>query len=195
MPVKKKQKVETVEMIEMEKAKSGSFVTMPEIITFKALRMQGFPDTKIAEKTGRSNHTIAKALKLFDQILPEEPDLKNKVSDRLEEITERYFQNAEMICHAADKQVMAKIFLTETTAMDAAKIRQIYGNILARALGMKEDDPSDEKNPRIVNFINTVINIQNKQKDDRLGTTTSVAEPVGGNVGGRKEVVLEGVKF
>ena len=176
----------------VEKDPSG-FVTMEEAIQMKVMRMQGLPDTSIAKKIGRGNHTVGKILKNFESLLPEDVDLKNKVADRFEEITERHLRNAEIICKQADEEVSKKISHVTTTAVDAARIRQIYGNILNVGLGQgKLGDDESGNNPTVINFINTIVNIQNKQKDDRLTTTPRAKRSIGKNEQGGKETCVEG---
>jgi hypothetical protein len=180
---------------ETEVAEKGSFVTMLEIIDMKAYRLQGLSLQKIADTMGRNIQTVSKALALFEKILPEQADLKNKIIERIDEIAERHLQNAEIICQAADNQVMRKIYLEETTAMEAAKIRQIYGIILNNGLGIKDGNMENEgsKNPKIINFINTIINIQNNQKDDRPGSTTRIEETTGKHDDGGEKISVEGI--
>lgn len=189
--------IETTQPVEIQKAEKGTFVTMPEVIDMKGLRLQGFSLQAIADRLGRNIKTVKRSLELFEKILPDEPNLKYRIIDRVEEIAERHLQNAEIICQAADNQVMRKIYLEETSAMDAAKIRQIYGGFLNPTLGIKDgttpDDGSD-KNPKIINFIQNIINIQNNQKqDDRLRPTTRTESSAGANDDGGKEACVEGV--
>ena len=143
-------------------ATTSSYVTMLEIIEMKVMRMSGMTLTKIAEKVKRSHSTVKHSLQLFDDILPTEVDLKNKVIDRFQEIMERHLQNAEVIIQASDNQVMRKIYDEGTTAMEAAKIRQIYGQEERSILGIKFGviPESETKNPVVINFINKVINIK-----------------------------------
>lgn len=181
--------------VEFEKPKKGSFVTMPEIIDMKALRMLGLSYQKIAERIGRHIKTVIKSLALFEKILPEQADLKNKIIDRIDEISERHLNNAEVIIQAADNQVMRKIYLEETTAKDAAWIREVYGRILNAGLGLERriTPDSGDTSPKVTYFLNTVINIQNNQKDDRLKSTAGVKETVRKNEHGRAEASVEGV--
>lgn len=180
---------------EIEKAEKRSYITMPEIIDMKGFRLTGMSYQKIADKLGRNIKTVIKSLELFDKILPDEPDLKHRVIDRIEEIAERHLQNAERICQAADSQVMRKIYLEETTAKDAAWIRKEYWGMMNKDLGLIKGDVLDEKeqSPKIVNFIQNIINIQDSQKNDRPKSTTRIEESDGGDVDGGEKACVEGV--
>jgi len=178
---------------EIEKPKKGSLVTMPEIINMKVLRIQGFSIQSIANKVGRGHKTVDKSLKLLEEILPAQAGLKNKIVDRIEQVTERHLLNAEIICESADRQVMGKINNDETTAAEAAKIRQIYGGFLTGVLGIKPGEEVTANSPKIVNFINTIINVQKTQKDDRPITTTEDKGTDEKDVKGGEAVSVEGI--
>jgi len=173
----------------------GGLVSMEEAITMKALKLQGLSNLAISKKVKRGSHTIGKVLKEFENMLPEDVDMNNRVIDRFEELTERHLQNAEKICQQADEEVSKKISLAETTAVDAARIRQIYGNILNSRLGGVSlgDDEEGGKSPAVVTFINTVINIQEKQKNDRSTTTTRAEGNDGQDESRAKEECVEGI--
>lgn len=196
--MRKKKKIEkegeVVELTDMKKEKKGSFITMQEIIYMKAFLIQGMSISAIGRKLGRHKGSVERSLKLLEEVLPDENDLQNMVSERVAEITERQFQNAERIICAADLQVMRKIHEEETSAADAARIRKVYGDILNPALGIASvENESGEKNPTIVNFINMIVKVKEEQKHDRLGPTTRDEGGVRGDDGGGKKDSIEGV--
>ena len=135
-----------------------------------------------------------KSLKLFETLLPDAADLKEKIVERVDEIKEQVMQNAERIIMSADTQVMRRIYDKETTAIDAAKISELYFRRLGPVVGAAGVGAGvgDSQNPKIINFINTVINIQGNQ-NDRPKTTSRVEDPAGGDDKGAKEVSVEGV--
>ena len=183
-------------MPKKNKTQTGTYVTMSEIIEMKAYKLQDLPISQIAQKTSRNRKTVERSLALFEQMLPDSVDMKNKVLAKVDEMTEQMMKNAKTICLAADLQVMRKIDTEETTAIEAAKIRQIYGGDLMRMLGVAghgEVDDSDHS-PRVQNFITTIINIQQpKKKDDRLEKTTGVAQAARENVDGGEKACVEGI--
>jgi len=182
-------------MEKIKKAKKNSWVTIPEIIEMKARVLQNIPVSSIAKELGRDRQTIERSLTLFEQILPDAAGLKDKIIDRVDTIKEQMMQNAERLIMQADTQVARKVYDKETTAMDAAKISQIYASRLSAMAGFETGDGGGEaeiKSPKIVNFINTVINIISEQ-NDRPKSTSRIKEEDGGNDSGGKETIVEGV--
>jgi len=179
----------------LKKLKKNQYVTMPEIIEMKAYKLQGFTNVKIGEMVGRTDKIVAKYLGIFEKMLPESADLKTKVLDRIEEIKEQMMQNAERICLAADHQVMRKIFEEETSAIDAAKINQIYSGKLLLMSGVKDPNGmlnGGDNSPKVLNFINTVINISNNQ-NDRFGPNAGDESRTPENDKGRATTIIEGI--
>lgn len=173
----------------------SSWITIPEIIEMKTMHLQGISKAEIARKLKRNNHTVANALTAFEKILPDSADLKNKIIERIETIKEQLMQNAERVIMAADRQVMGKIYDPETTAIDAAKISQIYGSrldSLAGIGGVGQGDDENKSTPKIINFINTVINITS-EKNDRLKSTPNTKRTVEKDDNGGKKAIVEGV--
>jgi hypothetical protein len=173
----------------------GSFVTMDEIVEMKAMKLKGYSIAKIERESSRNRKTVERSLALFEKMLPDAVDMKNRVLDKVEEMQEQMMKNAKEIVFAADMQVMKTIGLEETSAMDAAKIRQIYGNDLMKMIGIAgygQVDDSDHS-PKVQNFITNIINIKQEQKDDRPKPTTGAEEATGGDDAGGEKTIIEGI--
>jgi len=187
-------KMKTKSAAKAKRNKKGGPVEIPEMIDMQAYKIMGLTNQSIAEKTGRDRHTVARALNNLEERLPESADLKLSIIERLGEIQEAMMANAETICFAADQQVAMKIHDPETTALDAAKISDMYGKRLLIMSGAKNvgDFDQGEKSPRVMNFINTVINISQNQ-NDRLRPNAGDEGGTPENDKGRAEVIIEGV--
>jgi len=157
-----------------EQKASGGWVTIPEMVEMKAHQLNGLNTAQIAREVKRNRKTVQNSLAIFEQVLPNSADLKNKIIERIDEIKEQMMQNAENICLSADMQVKKKIFDKKTSALDAAKISQMYGSRLGQMAGFDaggvsgSGDEGAAKSANVVNFINTFI-IQ-KKPDDNINT-------------------------
>ena len=173
----------------------GSFVTLDEIVFMKAMKLKNCSIAEISRKSKRNRKTVERSLAVFEKMLPDSVDMKNRVLDKVEEMQEQMMKNAKEIVFNADLQVMNKIGTEETTAMDAAKIRQIYGNDLMRMVGIagygKVDD--SDHSPKVQNFITTIINIKREQKNDRPSSTTRNESPAKENDNGGAAKIVEGI--
>jgi len=178
-----------------EVEEKSRFVEMDEMIEIKALQLRGLKVSQIAKKVGRDRKTIDRSLILFETVLPDEVDMKNRVIDKFEEYKEQMMKNAKDIIFASDMQVMKKINSDDTTATDAAKIRQIYGNDFMRlsGIGGGGEIEDDGKSVKVQNFVTNIINIQSKEKDDTLKQSSGAKETTSGNERRGKETVVEGV--
>ena len=171
-------------------AKKRTFVTMPEMIEMKVLEYQGLPVTQIAEKVGRGGKTVKKYLTIFEDILPEAGDLKNKILDSLDDIKDQMMNNAWAIGQKADMQVFKTLFSEDTTALDAAKISEMYGRRLAGLAGFDDQLPGKEaeKSPKVINFIENLNIIQN----DRSQRPPTIKGEIIKNDSGGKTAIVEG---
>ena len=178
-----------------EKPVKGSFVTVNEIVEMKAMKLKEFSVAEIARKSGRNRKTVERSLAIFEKMLPDSVDMKNRVMAKFEEMQEQMMKNAKNICFSADLQVMRKIDTKETSAMEAAKIRQIYGSELMRLSGLGGGPEGDDhgNSPKVQKFITTIINIQQIQKDDTPRPTTRTEGATGGDVRRGEENCVEGV--
>lgn len=174
--------------------KPCGFVSMEEMINMKAYSLMGAPMTTIAKTMGRTNKTVKRSLDNFEMILPDAANLKESVLQRVEEIKERMMANAEKIVQDADLQVALKLPSALTSAMDAAKISEIYSRRLGSLAGFDgggEEANKGDKSPRVINFINTVINIA-ENKNDRPKSTSRIKRRNEKDDHGRKKDVIEG---
>ncbi len=175
----------------IKKQDKGSFVTIPDIMDMKVLRMQGYSIQKIVDKIGRGRKTVENSLKLFEQLLPDVGDLKDKLLNRLDEVQEQLMQNAEKIIKSSDLQVMRKIYDEETTAMDAAKVSQIYASRLTAMTDGKLKGGETDRSIKVINFINQ-ITIKTEKDDRHPSAPRPEKAPVGDGSGG-KAPIIEGV--
>lgn len=181
--------------MQKKKTKLKGFVSMDEMIQMKAMKLMNTPVAKIAKQMGRTNRTVQRSLDNFEQVLPEAADLKNSVLERIEEIKNQMMANAEKIVKDADYQVALKLPSEETRAVDAAKISEIYSRRLGALAGFDGagvEENKGDKSPKVINFINTVIQITEHKKNDRSKPTPGVKGSNEKNVNGRKENVIEG---
>ena len=174
--------------------KTKGFVSMEEMVNMKAQKLMGTPVTTIAKIMGRSNKTVQRSLDNFEQVLPTAADLKESVLQRIDEIKEQMMANAEKIVKDADFQVALKLPSEETRAVDAAKISEIYSRRLGSLAGFDgggAEENTGDKSPKVINFINTVINIA-EHKNDRFKPTSGVKRKNEKDDDGRKADVVEG---
>ena len=180
----------------MKKAKKNSFVSMEEMINMKASKLMNIPVTTIAKQMGRNNSTVQRVLDNFEQVLPNVANLKNGVLQRIDEIKSQMMANAEKIVDDADFQVALKLPSKETRAVDAAKISEVYSRRLGALAGFDgggAEENTGNKSPKVINFINTVINIAEHKKDDRSKSASGVKGKNEKDDHGRKADVIKGV--
>ena len=176
------------------KKKKHSFVSMEEMVEMKAQKLMGVPIKTIADKSGRGWRTVKRSLDNFENILPVAADLKESVLTRVNEIKEQMMLNAEKIVKDADFQVALKLPSEETRAVDAAKISEIYSRRLGSLAGFDgggAEENTGDKSPKVINFINTVINIA-EHKNDRSKSTSGIKGKIKKDDKGRAENVVEG---
>lgn len=165
--------------------------TVDEQMKMKVLLDTGHTKTEICEVTGRGYKAVTRGLKTFESLLVCNDDLYEKFSEEKEKYVERMVQNSAALIMASDQQT-ANV-LHEATAIEAAKISQIHAqrlNGLANLSGGSLDG-EDGKSAKVVNFINQVFNIV--QKNDRPETIPGTQSGVGSDVLGRQEASDAGI--
>jgi hypothetical protein len=157
-------------------------VGVDEKLQMKVLHDVGYTFEKICQETGRGYKAVKKGLVDFEVLLVGDEPLYEKFEKERDKFVERLVRNAATLTVAADHQVARA--LPEATAVDAAKISQIYANRLDGLVNLspKGLDGPDGKSAKVINFINQVFNIT---KNDRLETTPRTTPGAGGDGEGR----------
>lgn len=156
-------------MAKKQKAKSG-MVSMDELVQMKSMQLMGKSKSAIARDMRRNIKTVGNALTAFEALLPQDAGIQADILENVEEMKRQMMSNAKRIIYSADAQVAAKIGNEDTSAIDAAKISDIYfrrAGVLAGFAknGLGGDEDSDS--PKVQKIINQVFNI-NVTNNDHL---------------------------
>lgn len=141
-----------------QKLKKGT-PTADDKMQMKVLDDLGYNKTEIGKIVGRGYRAVTTGLRDFEVLLVNDSDLQNKFSDEKEKFIEKMIQNSAMIMVAADHVVANK--LGDSTAMEAAKISQLYANRLDGLSNLSDsglNGKEGEKNKVVINYIEKVFN-------------------------------------
>lgn len=178
----------------MTKKKKSGLVSVEEMLEMKIMEASGKNKTEIAKATGRHWQTVDRNLKDFEVALVGNEELQYKLDDQLKDLTETIAENASALVIGGQHQTARA--LPDATAMEAAKITQININILNGLKNLSGKGFGDEvgTSPVVNNFIQNVINITTKEKENvRPGATPTTERRFEENDKRGAETVIEGV--
>lgn len=145
--------------------KPNGKVGTDERMQMKILDDIGYNKKEICEATGRGYKAVVNGLRNFEVLLVGDEDLYEKFTDERDKFVEKMVQNSAMLVVAADHVAAQK--LPEATAMEAAKISQMYANRLDGLANLSEGGLNGKDggaNKVVINYIEKVFNTI---KDDR----------------------------
>lgn len=144
-------------------------MSVEEQMQMKVLDDLGYNKTEICEATGRGYKAVKKGLTDFEVLLVGNEDLYEKFEEERDKFLERMVQNSAMLVVAADHVVAQK--LPDSSAIEAAKISQIYANRLDGITNLSAkglDGSIGNKNQVVINYINKVFNIANNDRPKEI---------------------------
>lgn len=167
-------------------------VTSDEKMKMKIMDDAGFSKTEICEATGRGFKAVKRGIKDFEILLVGDSGLWDKFEEERDKFLATMVHNAATIMVAADHQVAKK--LPESTAIEAAKISQIYANRLDGMVNLSKgglNGRDGEGSVIVNNYINKIFNvIQNDRPKAISGTETRIdVDEDRGSVGDDEKVM------